>query len=112
VVCSRFGGASFALAAVNIDAGAAGLLAGAISSRVASALAEQALTGEIQFHCGAAHFDAGAPSLPELLAAADLRPGAGKRPDAFDFGRVDRARPARAQLARGANNRDAIETTN
>jgi diguanylate cyclase (GGDEF)-like protein len=71
-VCSRFGGASFALAAVNLDARAAGVLAAAISSRVESAIAEQALTGEIQFHCGAAHFDAGAPPLPELLAAADL----------------------------------------
>jgi diguanylate cyclase (GGDEF)-like protein len=72
VVCSRFGGASFALAAVNIDASAAGALAAAISSRVESAIAEQTLTGEIQFHCGAAYFDAGAPPLPELLAAADL----------------------------------------
>ncbi len=75
VVCSRFGGASFALAAVNIDAGAARVLAVAISSRVESAIAEQALTGEIQFHCGAAYFDAGTPPLPELLAAADLALG-------------------------------------
>jgi diguanylate cyclase (GGDEF)-like protein len=72
VVCSRFGGASFALAALNIDADAAEVLTAAITSGVESAIAEQALTGEIQFHCGAAHFDAGAPPLPELLAAADL----------------------------------------
>jgi diguanylate cyclase (GGDEF)-like protein len=72
VVCSRFAGASFALAAVNIDAGAAGVLAGAVSSGVEAAVAEQALTAEIAFHCGAAHFDAGAPALSELLAAADL----------------------------------------
>jgi len=34
VLCSRFGGASYALAAVNVDAGAAGVLAGAVSARV------------------------------------------------------------------------------
>ncbi len=86
-VCSRFGGASFALAAVNIDAGAARALAGAVSARVEAALAEQALTGEIEFHCGAAHFDAGAPPLPELLAAADLAltRAQGKGPDSFDL---------------------------
>jgi len=87
VVCSRFGGASFALAAVNIDAGAARVLAGAISSGVEAAIAEQALTGEIQFHCGAAHFDTGAPPLPELLAAADLAltRAQEKGPDTFDL---------------------------
>ncbi|MGP1682860.1 MAG: LapD/MoxY N-terminal periplasmic domain-containing protein, partial [Giesbergeria sp.] len=69
VVCSRFAGASFALAAVNIDVGAAGVLAGSISSGVEAAIAEQALSAEIEFHCGAAHFDASAPPLPELLAA-------------------------------------------
>ncbi len=72
LICSRFGGASFAMAAVNVDARAAGVLAAAINSGVEAALAEQALTGEIEFHCGAAHFDAGAPPLAELLAAADL----------------------------------------
>ena len=71
-VCSRFGGASFALAALNIDADAAEALTAALTSRVEAALAEQGLTGEVEFHCGAAHFDAGAPPLTELLAAADL----------------------------------------
>jgi diguanylate cyclase (GGDEF)-like protein len=71
-VCSRFGGASFALAAVNIDAGAAGALAAAISAGVDSVIAEQSLAEEIQFHCGAVYFDAGTPPLPELLAAADM----------------------------------------
>jgi diguanylate cyclase (GGDEF)-like protein len=87
VLCSRFGGASFALAAVNIDAAAAGVLAGAISAHLASAIAEQALTGEVQFHCGAAHFDAGAPPLPELLAAADLAltRAQEKGPDTYDL---------------------------
>lgn len=72
VVCSRFAGASFALAAFNIDTGTARDLAASVNSGVEAAVAEQALTGEIQFHCGAAHFDAGAPALSELLAAADL----------------------------------------
>ena len=72
VVCSRFGGASFAVAAVNMDPSAAAVLVASISASVESAIAAQALTGEIQFHCGAAHFDSGAPPLPELLAAADL----------------------------------------
>jgi diguanylate cyclase (GGDEF)-like protein len=71
-VCSRFGGASFALAALNIDAVAAEALTAAIRSSVEVAIADQALTGEIEFHCGAAHFDAGAPRFVELLAAADL----------------------------------------
>jgi len=71
-VCSRFGGAGFALAALNIDANAAEALAAGLTARVEAALAEQALSAEIEFHCGSAHFDAGAPQLPELLAAADL----------------------------------------
>lgn len=48
---------------------------------------EQTLTGEIAFHCGAAHFDAGAPPLPELLAAADLAltRAQEKGPDTFEI---------------------------
>ncbi len=113
VVCSRFGGASFALAAVNLDASAAGVLAAAISSRVESAIAEQALTGEIQFHCGAAHFDAGAPPLPELLAAADLAltRAQEKGPDTFDLialSEIDRR--GRGSLAWREQIEGAIET--
>ena len=87
VVCSRFGGASFALTALNIDTAAARALAGLIASRVDSVIAEQALTGEIEFHCGAVHFDAGAPPLPELLAAADLAltRAQGKGPNTYDL---------------------------
>ncbi len=112
-VLSRFGGASFALAAVNIDASAAGVLTAAISSRVESALAEQALTGEIQFHCGAAHFDAGAPPLPELLAAADLALSRAqeKGPDTFDLvelAEIDRR--GRGSLAWREHIEGAIET--
>lgn len=112
-VRSRFGGASFALAAVNIDASAAGVLTAAISSRVESALAEQALTGEIQFHCGAAHFDAGAPSLPELLGAADLAltRAQEKGPDSFDLvelAEIDRR--GRGSLAWREHIEGAIET--
>ena len=86
-VCARFGGASFALAAVNLDAAAARVLTGNISSRVEAAIAEQGLSGEIEFHCGAAHFEAGAPPLPELLAAADLAltRAQEKGPDSFDL---------------------------
>jgi diguanylate cyclase (GGDEF)-like protein len=71
-ICSRIGGASFALCEINIDAEAAEVLAALLTSRVEAAIVEQALTEEIEFHCGAVHFDAGAPLLPELLAAADL----------------------------------------
>jgi len=87
VVCSRFGGASFALTALNIDTAAARALAGLITSRVDAVIAEQALTGEIEFHCGAVHFDAGAPPLPELLAAADLAltRAQGKGPNTYDL---------------------------
>ena len=113
VVCSRFGGASYALVALNIDAGAADALAGAISSRVASALAEQALTGEISFHCGAAHFDAGAPSLPELLAAADLAltRAQEKGPDTFDLVELSKlGRRTRGSLAWREQIEDAIDS--
>jgi diguanylate cyclase (GGDEF)-like protein len=113
VVCSRFGGASFALAAVNLDGGAAGVLTAAISSRVESTIAEQALTGEIQFHCGAAHFDAGAPPLPELLAAADLAltRAQGKGPDTFDLIALsDIDQRGRGSLAWREQIEDAIET--
>lgn len=113
VVCSRFGGASFALAAVNLDANAARVLTAAISSRVESAIAEQALAGEIQFHCGAAHFDAGAPPLPELLAAADLAltRAQEKGPDTFDLialSEIDRR--GRGSLAWREQIESAIET--
>jgi diguanylate cyclase (GGDEF)-like protein len=112
-VCSRFGGASFALAAVNLDAGAALALAGAVSSRVESAIAEQALTGEIQFHCGAAHFDTGAPPLPELLAAADLAltRAQEKGPDTFDLVELSELdRRARGSLAWREQIERAIDT--
>lgn len=101
-LCSRFGGASFALAAVNVDAAAARALAGAISARVAAAIAEQGLTGEIEFHCGAAHFEAGAPPLPELLSAADLAltRAQEKGPDSFDLIALSEiGRPGRGSLA-------------
>ena len=113
VICSRFGGASFALAALNIDASAAGVLTAAISSRVESAIAEQALTGEIQFHCGAAHFDAGAPPLIELLAAADLAltRARGKGPDTFELIALSELdRRGRGSLAWREQIEGAIET--
>jgi len=72
VVCSRFGGASFALAAINVDAGAAAALAAAVSTAVDALMAEQSLAEEIQFHCGAVYFESGAPPLSELWAAADM----------------------------------------
>jgi diguanylate cyclase (GGDEF)-like protein len=113
VVCSRFGGASFALAAVNIDESAAGALTAVVSSRVESAIADQALTGEIQFHCGAAYFDVGVPPLSELLAAADLAltRAQKKGPDTFDviaISEIDRRE--RGSLAWREQIEDAIET--
>ena len=71
-VCSRFGGASFAVLALNVDAPAAGAIAAGIAARVDAMLAEQSLAGKVAFNCGMVHFDAGAPTLPELLGAADL----------------------------------------
>ncbi|MHB8668691.1 MAG: bifunctional diguanylate cyclase/phosphodiesterase [Burkholderiales bacterium] len=112
-VYSRFGGASFAVAAVNLDAGAAAVLAAAVCSGVEAAIAEQALTGEVEFHCGAAHFDAGAPPLPELLAAADLALSRAqqKGADTFDLialSEVDRR--ARGSLAWREQIECAIDT--
>ena len=86
-VCSRIGGASFAVAALDVDADAAEVLTAALASRVEAALAEHAPVGEIEFHCGAAHFDAGAPALTELLSATDLAltRAQQKGPNAFDL---------------------------
>ena len=72
VVFSRFGGARFAFAAINIDASGANAMAAAVCSGIEAAVAEQALTADVEFHCGAVHFDAGAPPLSDLLGAADL----------------------------------------
>jgi EAL domain-containing protein (putative c-di-GMP-specific phosphodiesterase class I)/GGDEF domain-containing protein len=93
VVCSRFGGA--------------------ISSRVEAVIAERGLTGEIQFHCGAAHFDAGAPQLPALLAAADLALSRAqeKGPDTFDLiALIELDRRGRGSLAWRKQIEDAIDT--
>jgi len=112
-VCSRFGGASFAVAAVNLDANAARVLSAAISSGVEAAIVEQALTGEVQFHCGAAHFDAGAPQLSELLAAADLALSRAqqKGPDTFDLvALIELDRRGRGSLAWRKQIEEAIDT--
>jgi diguanylate cyclase (GGDEF)-like protein len=87
VACARFGGASFAMAEVNIDSATARVLVATVSARVEAAIAEQGLAEQIRFHCGAAHFDAGAPGLPELLSAADLAltRAREKGPNAFDL---------------------------
>jgi len=102
VAVARFGGASFALAAVNVDAGAAGRLADAVSCGVQAALAEQALTGEIEFHCGAAHFDGDPPPLADLLAAVDLalNRARGKAANSFELIALNELeQPGRGALA-------------
>jgi diguanylate cyclase (GGDEF)-like protein len=112
-VCSRFGGASYTVAALNIDAGAARTLTAAISSGVEAALAEQALAAEVEFHCGAAHFDAGAPPLSELLAAADLAltRAQEKGPNTFDLvALAELDQRARGSLAWRAQIEEAIDT--
>ena len=111
-VCSRFAGASFALTAVNVDAGAAALLAAAVSSGVEAAIAEQALTAEIEFHCGAAHFEAGAPPIPELLGAADLALGRAreKGPNTFELiALAELERPGRGSIAWRGHIAEAID---
>ncbi len=112
-VCSRFGGASFAIAAVNVDTSDAGTLTAAICSHVQSALAEQGLTNEVQFHCGAAHFDAAVPPFQELLAAADLAltRAVQKGPDALDLVEVAEIdRRGRGSLAWRDEISSAIQT--
>lgn len=113
VVCSRIGGASFAVAALNIDAEAAEVLTTALASRVEAAIAEQALTEEIAFHCGAAHFDAGAPALAELLAAADLAlsRAQAKGSNSFDLiASIELDRRGRGSLAWRKQIGDAIDS--
>ena len=112
-VCSRIGGASFALAALNIDADAAEVLTALLTSRVEAAIAEQALTMEVEFHCGAAHFDAGAPALAELLAAADLALSRAqqKGSNAFDLiALIELVQGARGSLAWRKEIGDAIDS--
>src|SRR5487761_2681892 len=112
-VCSRIGGASFALAALNIDAEAAEVLTALLTSRVEAAIAEQALTMEVEFHCGAAHFDAGAPALAELLAAADLALSRAqqKGSNAFDLiALIELVQGARGSLAWRKEIGDAIDS--
>ncbi len=113
VVCSRIGGASFALAALNIDADAAQILTDLLTSRVEAVLDEQAPTGEVEFHCGAVHFDAGAPMLPELLAAADLAltRAQQKGSNTFDLvALVELVQGARGSLAWRREIEDAIDS--
>ena len=70
-VWGRLGGAGFALAAVNLGSADARELLGAGCAALAQVLKEQGLDGELQFHCGAAHFEGPAPAYSALLATAD-----------------------------------------
>ncbi|HLX78968.1 MAG TPA: EAL domain-containing protein [Burkholderiales bacterium] len=71
VVCARMGGAGFAFAVVNIEAGALRSLVEAVCSRIAQVLNEEALESELHFHCGATRREGALPEFSALLASAD-----------------------------------------
>ncbi len=70
-LCARLGGASFAVAALNLDAAAAHRLLEGLCHRLGFVLAEQGLESDLQLHCGATRSDHALPPLSALLAAAD-----------------------------------------
>ncbi len=70
-LCARLGGASFAVAALNLDAAAAHRLLEGLCLRLGFVLAEQGLENDLQLHCGATRTEHSLPPLSALLAAAD-----------------------------------------
>ena len=70
-LCARLGGASFAVAALNLDATAVQRLVEGLCHGLGFVLAEQGLEKDLQLHCGATHSDHALPPLSALLAAAD-----------------------------------------
>ncbi|MBI2754776.1 MAG: EAL domain-containing protein [Betaproteobacteria bacterium] len=68
----RLGGATFALAAENLDFDSARKLAESACADLELALAEQGYAPEVSFGCGVCHFEGRKPTLSELLAGADM----------------------------------------
>ncbi len=71
VVCGRFSGAGFALAAINVEAGELQRLVAAVCRRIGQVLAEQGVGKALHFSCGATRRDGALPEFSVLLAAAD-----------------------------------------
>lgn len=71
-ICGRLGGASFAVAALNLDDPALRTMLARLCSGLGFVLAEQGLESELQLNCGATRCEGTLPPLSALLAAADL----------------------------------------
>jgi len=70
-VCGRLGGASFAVAAIDLDAAALRQLLTQLCHELRSVLAEQKLEDDLRLHCGATRSENALPPFSALLAAAD-----------------------------------------
>jgi diguanylate cyclase (GGDEF)-like protein len=70
-ICGRLGGASFAIAAINLDGAALGSMLDGLCHQLGYLLAEQGLESDLCFHCGATHRQGALPAFTALLAAAD-----------------------------------------
>lgn len=71
-VRARLGGATFALAAENLDFDTARELAEIACADLELALAEQGYAEEVTFGCGMCHFEGSKPTMSELLGGADM----------------------------------------
>ena len=70
-VCGRLGGASFAVAAIDLDDAALRQLLERLCHELRSVLAEQKLEDDLRLHCGATRSEHALPPFSAQLAAAD-----------------------------------------
>jgi diguanylate cyclase (GGDEF)-like protein len=70
-VCGRLGGAGFAFAAINIEAGELQSLVAAVCGRIGFVLQEQGIDAHLRCHCGATRRVGALPAFSAMLASAD-----------------------------------------
>jgi len=89
-VKARIGGATFALALVNVGLDEAQRLVAEACAHLELALAEQSYP-DVRFNCGASHFDDQRPDSHALLASADLalQQARTQRPNAYAVLRME-----------------------
>ncbi len=88
---ARIGGATFALAVVNVNIEDARRLVAEVCAHLELALAEQGYAADAHFNCGASHFDDEKPNYHALLANADLAllKARTQRPNAYEVLRIE-----------------------
>ena len=70
-ICGRLGGASFAVAAIDIGEAELQKMLEGLCHGLGFVLAEQGLESDLRFHCGATRHEGALPAFSALLAAAD-----------------------------------------